>query len=136
MDNSARLSDEKSSKPENGDGIASEGARNSQDATGDVAHHSPALDPIQEQHQTGANGDGYTGSSPEYAATDPKDTTFSKTTVRDATPDYHSTKQKSEADGDIEELHEGDRAPRRRFGRYSKHVRMLIHAAVFILFTG
>lgn len=135
MENPAQPGDEKGSNVENGEGNSSDRSQSPQDrgvhSSDRVQPSSPGLDPIHEQHQSAQRGTG-----PEYEPADPKDATFSKSTVRETTPEYQMHKQKSEGNGDIEEVHEGLGLASRKFGRYRKYIRMIIHAAIFILFTG
>lgn len=119
---------EKPPKVDNGEGTSSDRSRSSRDPG---VHSSDTVDPIHEQHGGNRGGNG-----PEYESEEPKEATFSKSTVRETTPDYEMHPQKSEGHGDIEEVHEGVGFARRRFGRHWKYVRMVIHAAIFILFTG
>jgi hypothetical protein len=138
MENPAQPGDGKRSNSANEEGISSDRPRSPQGATvnsSDMAHpSSPDLDPIHEQRRSASGGYGANG--PEYEPSDQKDATFSKSTIRETTPDYQMHQQKSEGRGDIEEVHEGQGFASRRFGRYRKQIRMAIHAAIFILFTG
>lgn len=138
MDNPTQPGEEKRSKLENEEGTPSDMSRSTNDTathSSDAAHtSSPTLDPIREQHPS--DNAGYGGNQPQYESSDPKDTSFSKSTVRETTPDYQMNQQKSEGNGDIEEVHSGQGFARRRFGRYRKQIRIVIHAAIFILFTG
>ncbi|KAK2757637.1 hypothetical protein FQN54_004606 [Arachnomyces sp. PD_36] len=134
MENPTHSGEEKR-KLENEEGAASERSRSSQDPTvhsSDTAHpSSPTLDSIHEQQQTV-----YAANGQEYESAEAKETGYSKSTVRETTPDYQIHQQKSEGNGDIEEVHEGEGFAPRRFGRYRKQIRWIIHAAIFILFTG
>lgn len=132
MENPTQSVDEKRPTVENGEASSSDRSRSPQDrgvhSTDRAQPSSPSVGPIHEQQQSGHGG---TGS--EYESADPKDANFSKSTIRETTPDYQMHQQ---GIGDIEEVHEGLGLASRKFGRYRKHVRIAIHAAIFILFTG
>lgn len=99
-------------------------------------HRDPALDPANEHRHTHHHHTAFAEKDREDEVVYSQGTTFDKPTIPDASPQYHSSFQdKDRENTDIEELGEGvTKRPWQR--RLLKEWRHVVHAVIWLLFTG